>query len=70
MSKLTKYCVRQGKTEKNGTIYPWTSFEFYFQGLDGKEVKVCAFPKNSGMLVRLLGFTDDEIIVENEIRHK
>lgn len=70
MSKLTKYGIVQGTTEKNGRNYTWYRYDFVFEDVSGKERTISCFPRNGELLKDLLGFTEKEIYVDPEIRHK
>ena len=69
-TKLKKYGFTEGKTQKNGVVYDWLRFDFVFQTIDGQELTVSAFPRNSKMIARLIGLDESEIVHDPNIRQK
>lgn len=69
-SKLKGYRFVRGSSPSKkipGQMVEWIRWDFIFQTVDGGEIAVSAFPKNAGMLARLIGREDSEIIDQSEL---
>ena len=69
-TKLKGYRFVRGSSPSKkyqGKLVDWIRWDFIFATVDGGEEVVSCFPRNAGMLARLIGRDDSEIVDREDL---